>query len=244
MLLPYTINSKTIDCPTNWHEVSLELLLKLEGKNIYQKLAIVTGLSVGEIKALEPQIDQLFGVVLQWMTRQPDFSKIPLPQEFLGHPLPFDPKKKTFGQKLYAQQIVTLPTAEKIVQSFPELIGTYLTDEFNDERIEHYTQLARDAKAIEAVPIALWLQKEVIKILESENKLLKNEPTNEERRAGLKNFDKFGSFNLIDTLAGGDILKHDAIYQQNYERIFIKLLRDLEVSKFQRRLNEIYSQRK
>lgn len=244
MLLPYTINGKTIDCPTNWNEISLELLLKLEGKTIHQRLAIVTGLSIKEVKTLEPQIDQLFGIVLHWMTRQPNFSKIPLPDEFLGHKLPFNLKKKTFGQKLYAQQIITKATPAEIVQSFPDLIAAYLTNEFNDDSIEHYTQLAREAKAIEAVPVALWLQKEVISILESENKLLKNEPSNEERRAGLKNFDKFGSFNLIDTLAGGDILKHDAIYQQNYERVFIKLLRDLEVSKFQRRLNEIYTQKK
>lgn len=244
MLLPFTINGKSIDCPVNWNQISLDLILKLEGKNIYQKLSIITGLSVDEIKAIEPQIDKLFGNVLTWLTRQPNYAKIPLPKEFLGHKLPFDLKKKTFGQKLYAQQIVTLPTVAEIVQAFPDLIGTYLTDEFNDERIEHYTQLARKAKAIEAIPVALWLQKEVVEILQKENKLLQNEPTPEERRAGLKNFEKFGSFNLIDTLAGGDILKHDAIYQQNYERVFIKMLRDLEVSKFQRRLNEIYMQKK
>lgn len=244
MLLPYTINNKQVDCPVSWHEVSLQLLLNLEDKNIYQKLSIITGLTIAEIKTIEPKIDSLFGTALNWITRQPDFSKIPLPDEYLGHKLPFDLKKKKFGQKLYAQQIVTKQSPQEIIKAFPELIATYLTDDFTDERIEHYTTLALQSKAIEAVPVALWLQRQVIEILETESKLLQSEPTNEERRAGIKNFEKFGSFNLIDTLAGGDILKHDEIYQQNYERIFLKMYRDLEVSKFQRKLSEIYMQKK
>lgn len=235
MILPFKINDHPVTCPGGWEDLTLGQVLDMEGKTIQEQLSILTGV---DLSSLGDEAFILFAVVIEWLVEPPDWTNLPLPQKFLRQEIPFPLGSKCFGQKLYAQDLLTRKPS-----AFDELIGIYFAKVFDDKDIDYVTEKVRKQSCIEAVPVALWLRGEVIKLMEKESKLLKSEATNEEKRAGLKNFDKFGSFNLIDTLAGGDILKHDEIYKQTYDRVFLKLYRDLEVSNYQRKLTEIYSKK-
>jgi hypothetical protein len=58
----------------------------------------------------------------------------------------------------------------------------------------------------------------------------------ESKQAGVQRFDKFGVMNLIDALAGGDVLKYDSVMYIEYNTIYIKLLMNKEQMLFNRRL--------
>lgn len=60
-----------------------------------------------------------------------------------------------------------------------------------------------------------------------------------EIEAGVANFDRFGEFNAIYTLAGGDPTKFDAVFNLSYSEAFTTLARKAEEARFQKRLNRI-----
>ena len=67
------------------------------------------------------------------------------------------------------------------------------------------------------------VENEVKKIIEKE-KALTYEPTGKQLAAGIENLNKFGIFGTIDSLADGDVLKHNDVINLPYHYIFTKLL--------------------
>lgn len=50
--------------------------------------------------------------------------------------------------------------------------------------------------------------------------------------------------NVLDTLAGGDLLKYDAVLQMDCRTCLVKLVMEKESRNFQKRLARMYSQKK
>lgn len=69
------------------------------------------------------------------------------------------------------------------------------------------------------------------------------QPTAIEKDAGVANFDRFGAFNSIYTLAGGDCTKFDAVFNLSYTEAFTTLARKAEEARFQMRLSNIINTR-
>lgn len=80
-------------------------------------------------------------------------------------------------------------------------------------------------------------------IQEKESKLLKSEVEQVEKDAGIKRFEKFGEFNVIYSLANGDITKYDLVFNSSYNDAFLTLWRKVEESKFQKKLNNLISKK-
>lgn len=57
--------------------------------------------------------------------------------------------------------------------------------------------------------------------------------------AGIKTFEKYGVSNTIDSLAGGDILKWEAVCQLEYELVFQKLRMNADQELFKRKLRTV-----
>jgi hypothetical protein len=80
-------------------------------------------------------------------------------------------------------------------------------------------------------------------VVTKENNVL-NVPHDEmELQAGIKNFDKFAEFNVIYSLANGDVTKYNAVFNLEYNDAFITLYRKAEEARYSNRLNKIISQR-
>lgn len=67
------------------------------------------------------------------------------------------------------------------------------------------------------------VEKSYKELIENENKMLAYTPEAEEVMAGIDNLSKFGRKATVNTLAGGDILKHSAIIALPYSSIFAQL---------------------
>ena len=99
---------------------------------------------------------------------------------------------------------------------------------------KHYSRFYNHVKNV-LDGLAFWVEKE---------KALKYEPTSEERQAGI---DKIGKkvkeFGTIDAIARRMHISHDEALKLPYATVYLMLLNDLEQSKFERRLQKIYSKK-
>lgn len=79
----------------------------------------------------------------------------------------------------------------------------------------------------------------MFKVIDIEQKQLYVKPDMNHIRAGVKMFEELGSFNTIDALAGGDILKHEQVQLLEYNTAFMKLLHNKKTNLFQKNLSEV-----
>ncbi len=76
-------------------------------------------------------------------------------------------------------------------------------------------------------------------VCRTESSELKLEPTQEQLKAGIKQLDKYGMMNLIDSLAGGDLLKYESVLMMEYGVAFTKLRMNKDAKLFRRRYSEV-----
>lgn len=62
-------------------------------------------------------------------------------------------------------------------------------------------------------------------------------------RAGVEVFAKYGHFNSIYNLSGGDILKFDLVVQKTWNEVFTTLLYKKEQAQYLEKLQKIYAQK-
>lgn len=76
-------------------------------------------------------------------------------------------------------------------------------------------------------------------VCSKESTELELKPTAEQSKAGIKQLDKYGMMNLIDSLAGGDILKYEAVLMMEYTVAFTKLRMNKDSELFRRRYADV-----
>lgn len=76
-------------------------------------------------------------------------------------------------------------------------------------------------------------------VLNKEVKVLVVPPDEDEVEAGISRFDKFKNFNVIYSLAGGDITKFDIIFNVSYAEAFTTLYRKAEELRYSKKLNKV-----
>lgn len=89
-----------------------------------------------------------------------------------------------------------------------------------------------------AVGFFPWVFEEFEEIISAENNHLDYTPDEKEKSAGIDNLSDFGHFPAIDSLAGGDITKHDEILKMPYHMVFQKLAYQHTVNQIQKKLIE------
>ena len=64
-------------------------------------------------------------------------------------------------------------------------------------------------------------------------------PDENEVQAGISRFDKFKQFNVIYSLANGDITKFDIIFNVSYAEAFTTMYRKAEELRYSKKLNQV-----
>lgn len=93
----------------------------------------------------------------------------------------------------------------------------------------------------------LWCMDEIKEITEMERMALVSAPDGDLVAAGISELDRFGDHNMIDALAGGDVLKWEQVKKLPYYRVFEKQfmnVKNREVSKNYERIMRDKSKRK
>lgn len=122
----------------------------------------------------------------------------------------------------------------------------------NENNIDEIINLICDIKDIsvkkitdkEKISLTLWLIDELEAIGNLEQNYLSSQPEPELIAAGIDKLNVFGELNVIDSLAGGDILKHKGIKALPYYSVFDKLRKDNVKSEINKNYNKIISKKK
>lgn len=148
-----------------------------------------------------------------------------------------DIRSKSFGQKLMIQNEVKKCTMK---ESICKIIAIYLMDgKFHPERIDEEATKLYQKSFLELHRVALNLINQLKSIIETENRMLKFSPTPEQQRAGIKEFEILGDFNVVDELSQAMRLTYQEVEDTNYNTIFAKLLKMNISAKFDKKYREI-----
>jgi len=85
----------------------------------------------------------------------------------------------------------------------------------------------------------LWIKDELEAIYRLENQYWSSPPDMDLSNAGISELDQFGELNLIDSLAGGDILRWKKVKKLPYYIVFDKVHKNAVETKIQRNYNKI-----
>lgn len=122
----------------------------------------------------------------------------------------------------------------------------------NENNIDEIINIICDIKNIsvkeiadkEKISLTLWLIDELEAIGSLEQNYLSSQPEPELIAAGIDKLNVFGELNVIDSLAGGDILKHEGIKALPYYSVFDKLRKDSVKREINKNYNKIISKKK
>ena len=122
----------------------------------------------------------------------------------------------------------------------------------NENNIDEIINIICDIKDIsvkkitdkEKISLTLWLIDELEAIGSLEQNYLSSQPEPELIASGIDELNVFGELNIIDSLAGGDILKWEQVKQLPYHSIFDKLRKDNIERKINKNYNKIISKKK
>lgn len=84
----------------------------------------------------------------------------------------------------------------------------------------------KNIDANELLYFILWVRDSLQTIYENELKYLSSPPDADLILADIESLNIFGELNVIDTIAGGDALKWDKVWNLKYSTIFDKLLKN------------------
>lgn len=122
----------------------------------------------------------------------------------------------------------------------------------NENNIDEIINIICDIKDIsvkkitdkEKISLTLWLIDELEAIGSLEQNYLSSQPEPELIASGIDELNVFGELNIIDSLAGGDILKWEQVKKLPYHSIFDKLRKDNIERKINKNYNKIISKKK
>lgn len=130
-------------------------------------------------------------------------------------------KKELFGKE--PRQLIYLPYGFVKID-LPEMLNEADFENVVFECFEKKVskKKIRKLEQTESIPFVLWVYDELQNIIKIEKEYLTSNPEPDLVHAGIDRLNELGETNLIDTLAGGDILKWEKVKQMPYHVIFDK----------------------
>lgn len=153
-----------------------------------------------------------------------------------------DIREKSFGQKILIERI--LKDSGNVINNLPTILEVYLQplltgQDYDVEKSEQVQKVIYNQVSLpDAYTIGASITKQLLAIKKREAEQLNKPPTSDQISAGINMFNEFGVVNTIDALAGGDVLKYDAVLKKDYNTIFLKLKK----SKVQQIFEENYTE--
>ena len=208
---------ETYYLPSRYEEITLDqyLVVKHHAESVGDLIAFLS-------KCPHKLDGEAFAPVLSWLTEPLDIKN------FEPDPLLFDLKRKTYGQKLVACDALR---KDPTMFGVAAVVDVYFPGQKSSRQPLGVT-----------LPRYLAIVEQLEKILRVEQGNLRTEPTPEQLRAGISEFDKLGNFNQIDDLAMQLRMTYDDVLALEYIVVYQKLLKNKISSNFEKRYRAIIKQ--
>lgn len=256
-MISFKANGKKFSIPEGWDEMTLNQtieLSKIQDKNNTSKfISILTGLQIEDcIKISEKDLIKMFIPVIQFVKDPVNIEEMmekEKPESIkIGEKI-YD-KFFNAGQMVWAQHLnletITKNSQLNDLQKLPDVISICIQTpkDFSEELINILKKDVLLLPLFDALSIGGFFLKSIRDFYKP--KRFKNdvEYTAEQIRAGIKEFDKFGAFNSIDALAGGDITKWNEVVMLPMSDVMLKLMMNEQKYRYEKKYHDIISRKK
>jgi hypothetical protein len=259
-MIPFKVGNKKFDLPSDWEDINLHQAIKLSlmpngddiEKNIYI-LSVLTGLTIDECSRIA--IDDFFRYILPLL----EFLNEPFDQnELMDKPLPNEVNLGLYqfakfyppGHMIWAQHLTfeSIASNKKLndLEKIPDIIATCIQepDKYSEQVSEELKPFILKLSLIDAMAISGHYLKAITSFYKTSKLNSNEEYTNEQIRAGIKEFSKFGAFNSIDALAGGDITKWEAVVRLPMSDVVLKLKMNQQQHRYEKKYHQIMLNKK
>lgn len=222
------IKNKEYNIKTSWEDLTYgEYVQIVSLQDNIEAISIITSIPIEDIMRLDTKSQKQLNACLEFL------KELEVEEVFDC----VDIRKETFGQKVLAQDKLTIDNKEMIPAY---LLSIY---EYNYEELEESLSEVLKMSFKTVYNRGMNYLNQLSKILEAEAIHLKSTPSSEQKRAGIDMFDEFGVMNTIDSLAGGNVLNYEKILKIDYNTIFIKQKMLKFANQFQENYTKIMSKK-
>lgn len=254
----FKIKDKVYGIPTSWSDVTFSQWLEMKDvdeKDEMKIISILSGIELNDIKRLDPPSQYRLTLALGFLNtpikiddyKAPEKLTIKIDHKEIDIKLIENIKKKTFGQKIYFQQILK-NNKDDIIEAMIDIILVYSQPQIDGSKLdtERFSDLRTRFKGLKLVDLystAMCYVSQLTEIVKTEGKRLSTKPTYEQSLAGVDIFDEFGVMNTVKALAGNDILKYEKVLEMEYNVVLTHLIMSKAENEFQTNYREVIRKR-
>jgi len=238
--------------PTSWDEITYKQYKDIQGvTDEATLLSIICNMPIEIVNTLSNNSIAKLSILLSFLS-EPIETEGLTPNEYLttldGFKISLvkDIKEKSFGQKIYLHQIVQ-ENEENIVDALVDIVLIYAQEQitgkdFDINKINELKNSFDNIFLVDLYSTAFSYIEQLKAVLEAEKNVLHKEPTREQKLAGIDMFSDFGVMNTVKALAGGDILKYDAVTKLEYNVVFTHMVMNKVQSDFEDNYRSVLKQ--
>lgn len=243
-----------IEVPQIWAELKLHQWESLRQAGDDQKkiISILTGLTIDVVEHLSMASIIVITEGAKFLSEKFDTKKWVVPEvlklgEYTVYPK-IDIKEKEYGQKVLLTDAVI--GKSEVVNNISTILEIYFQTlitkkHYDTELTEEFKNLIdKNICLCDAYAIAMDYEEQLGDLLENEVKTLNKQPSEDQKRAGIDIYNKFGIMNTIRALANGDILKVPEVLKMDYQTVYLWLLMNKADAQFQESYRNVMKNKK
>lgn len=229
--------------PTSWEEITYGQYKDMQGVRDEAKiLSILCNMPVDLVERLGNDTITRLSILLSFLQEPIKVEGLEPKEELTALDgskirLIKDIKEKSFGQKIYLHELVK-ENEENIVNALTDIVLVYSQEQitgkdFDIGKINDLKNSFDNIFLVDLYSTAMYYIEQLKVVLESERNVLHKEPTREQKLAGIDMFSDFGVMNTVKALAGGDVLKYEAVTKLEYNIVFTHMVMNKVQSDFE-----------
>lgn len=234
-MTPFKLNDTPINIPSAWTDLSFGQYLKLKAsKTDSELLSVATGLPESVCSRFAPEAIALVNSQLGFLLEEPPEVEV---TELLGRSVPKNIGLLEFSRKVNSEAVIKNYQGEEMIG---RIVAIYLCPFTDDNKIEDFYHQLGTQPLLSVIFIGKQIIAQLQELRKSEEKIPKAAYEPEEYQAGVKDFEKYGVFGLVRSIALRWHCDMEDVYNWSYNRVLLELKISADENRYQRRLMQIY----
>ena len=242
-MITYTINGEKRQGKTSWHELTLGEYLQVVSSSTIEAVCLLSGLSIQEYNQADEGMQALFAIISELLDTEPGGSK----PEWLATNLGADTIGKLELSRKYLKEFEEEPE-----QALAFIFAAYRWPEEYDAVYaisgagfpQHLVARANKQPLSEVIGVVAHVLQESNRLNERYAPILDKEPTEEQFRAGIERFEKYGFYATLLSYCNGDLSRLTALLKLSADVFYTALCIDTEKADYEEKYRDIMSQQR
>ncbi|MHC2992063.1 hypothetical protein OB13_10855 [Pontibacter sp. HJ8] len=242
-MITYTLNGEERQAKTSWYELTLGEYLQVVSSGKIEAVCLLSGLTIEEYNQADEGMQALFAAVSAVLDTEPVGFK----PDWLAVNLGADTIGKLELCRKYVKEFEEEPE-----QAFPFLYAIYhWPEEYDSVYVmsgagfpQHLVERATQQPLAEAIGVVVHVLQESNRLNERYAPILDKDPTEEQFRAGIEKFEKYGFYATLLSYCSGDLSRLTMLLKLSADVFYTALCVDTEKADYEEKYRDIMSQQR